>query len=534
MKGNHLAAIDLGTNSFHLVVVRHDGPGKFEIVTAEKEAVRLGSGGGDLDIITPEARARGIVALDRFLKIAQSYNAPVRAVATSALREARNRSEFLNEARERLQLEIEIIPGHEEARLIYLGILQGMPLFEKRILTVDIGGGSTEFVIGENGKPDLAVSLKLGAIRLNDRFFKSESLRSEKIKDCRRYVRVKLGQLKQKVKKREFDIAVGSSGTTETLYDMVLGADKHNPRDKLSLDDPVLNRSALQAITKKILSIKTSAERVHLAGLDEKRADIIVGGAILLEEIFRAFQIEEMRISKFALREGVVADTMQRAQANPNALIPDIRSRSVYHMTDRLLGKNSIRHRSATHCAFLAGRLYDRLLVHDLLPEGMGLAESKLLEAAALLHNVGATIAHSAQHKHSYYIIKNTDKLLGFNRLEVEIIAQTARYHRKSLPSNKHESFVELPLKVQQTISILSGILRIAVGLERRRQAMVQDIDVEQNEKELIIILTPTKTGDGSPADIDLELWAAQGRTDLLGLSLSLTIHFKLQLDQDP
>ena len=166
-----IAAMDLGTNSFHLAVVQPDDQGRFEILSTEKEAVRLGSGGGDLNLILPDAMERGLTVLKRFTAISRSMNADIRAVATSAVREAKNSAEFLERVKKECGLDVEVIPGKEEARLIYLGILQCLPVYDKRVLTIDIGGGSTEYLVGKSGIPEFAVSLKLGAIRLKDRFF---------------------------------------------------------------------------------------------------------------------------------------------------------------------------------------------------------------------------------------------------------------------------------------------------------------------------------------------------------------------------
>jgi len=187
-----LAAVDIGTNSFHLVVAQPTGGQRFEVIDREKSMVRLGSGSGDMKRLEPEAIERGIAALKRFRQIAESAGATLHAVATSAVREAENRDEFLRRARTEAGVEVDVISGAEEARLIHVGVLQGVAGLDRRHLLVDIGGGSTEFVIGEGHLVLEAVSLKLGAIRLTERFLRREPLRKKDVAECRRYVRAYL------------------------------------------------------------------------------------------------------------------------------------------------------------------------------------------------------------------------------------------------------------------------------------------------------------------------------------------------------
>ena len=207
----NLAALDIGTNSFHLVVARVLDNG-YEIVTREKETVRLGHGGGDMKELSNDAIDRGISSLRRMQRIAAAHNAPVRAVATSAVREAHNAAEFLTRARREAKVDIEVISGLEEARLIYLGVLQAVPAFEQRVILVDIGGGSTEVLVGERGETLAARSFKLGAVRLTDRFFAGGTTTSDSVSECRSYIRSILATFEREVDDLGFDVAVVSSG----------------------------------------------------------------------------------------------------------------------------------------------------------------------------------------------------------------------------------------------------------------------------------------------------------------------------------
>ncbi|MCB1306884.1 MAG: Ppx/GppA family phosphatase [Leptospiraceae bacterium] len=513
MKSKNIAAIDLGTNSFHLVIVRPGDRYQFDVIGKSKEEVRLGSGGGDLDHIGEEAMERGIEALSRFMQLARGHQATVRAVATSALREAHNRDAFLERARKECGLNIEIIPGREEARLIYLGALQALPVFDRQTLLVDIGGGSTEFVIGKSGQPLYAVSLKLGAIRLNDRFFAGDSINANRVQECRRYIRVALAGVAADIAKQGFELAVGCSGTIETLAEMVRQTDPDGGDARLK--EAELNPETLAATTEKILSIGEHKKRARLPGLDEKRADIIVPGAILLDEIFQALRVQRMVVSPYALREGVIMDTLIRA-SNRKEMIADIRRDSVRYLAESMLGRNTREWKATQHITFLAGRLLDHLMTANIL-RGLTLNDSFLLQSASLLHNVGTIIAHSAHHKHSYYIIKNSESLMGFTPLELEIIAQVARYHRKSAPSRKHSDFQSLPRPEQDQVRKLAGVLRVAVNLERGSEQRVKDLQLvlDQKQRTIRILVEPDKQR-GKPVNVSLEIWAARSMTALL------------------
>lgn len=519
---SHLAAIDLGTNSFHLVVVRLRGEGKFEVIGDEKESVRLGSGAGDLNFIKPDAMDRGIAVLKRFVQIARSLNADIRAVATSAVREAENKEAFLERARVECGLEVEVIPGKEEGRLIYLGILQALPLYNKRIVTMDIGGGSTELLVGVAGQPEFIVSHKIGAIRLKDGFFAEEPLRQSAVLECRRAIRIAIASSLDQIRSVGFETAVGSSGTIETLARMALL--DTNPNASEETRGLVLKRSDLDRITAKILEAPTHHKRARLPGLDEKRADIIVGGAILLQEILSGLGIEELLISPFALREGVIFDTLIR-RSGAQTFFPDIRRTSVQHLAEAMLGRDPRHLESSQHIAMLAVRILDELFRLGLVDE-LSLEDSLLLQSAGLLHNAGLIISHSAHHKHSYYIIKNSEFLMGFSSLEIEIIALTARYHRKATPSRKHGEFAALPPEAQRKVRLFAGILRIAVALDRSMKSAVANVRLSPRGAELEFQVEAARDHSGAPADVSLELWAAENKADFFAEQVNRVCRF--------
>jgi exopolyphosphatase / guanosine-5'-triphosphate,3'-diphosphate pyrophosphatase len=306
-----LAALDIGTNSFHLVVARVQGNG-YDVVTRAREAIRLGHGGdgadGAMRQLQPDAIERGIGALQRMKHLADSHGAAVRAVATSAVREADNAAEFIERARCEAGIDVEVISGVDEARLIYLGVLHAIPEFRQRLMLVDVGGGSTEVLIGEAGVALAARSFKLGAVRLTDRFFPGGALTSQGFLECSAYAGSVLAPFREQVRELGFDVAVVSSGTAETISKMV--AARRGGQSQSMLNRFEFSRNELDAIVDELTSHATTAERAHVAGLSAERADIIVAGALVLQRVAATFGIDSLTFSDGALREGVLLDTI--------------------------------------------------------------------------------------------------------------------------------------------------------------------------------------------------------------------------------
>jgi exopolyphosphatase/guanosine-5'-triphosphate,3'-diphosphate pyrophosphatase len=503
MKERNLAAIDLGTNSFHIIIVKVKEDGTFESLGKEKESVRLGSGSGNYEVITPDAIERGIKCLKRFKGLADIHNAEVRAVATSALREAKNRDVFLNRALDELGLHIEIISGFEEARLIYFGILQGLPVFDKKILMVDIGGGSTELLVGQKGEIFFAQSFKMGAVRLTEKFFNGDPDRPADINQCSLHVEGMLGPIKRDIEKLNPDIIIGSSGTIQSIAGMII-ADKGDPLPR-SLNSYEISDDSLFKIRNILNGADTLKKRTKIPGLDVKRADIIVAGSIILQEIFKQFSIKKMIISDFALREGIIYDTIKKWEGKDEGSthsLTNIRLKAIKSLFNTFPYERD----HVEKVANLSLKIYDHLSeLHKFSGD-----EREYLEAASMLHEVGFGISHSSHHKHSYYIIRNSEHMVGFNFEEIEIIALIARYHRKSPPKPKHIEFNSIPIEDQSTVKKLAGILRIADGLDRSHQGIVDDVSCEiQND--LVIFKIKTKAG----IDPHIDVWSAQQKRDL-------------------
>jgi exopolyphosphatase/guanosine-5'-triphosphate,3'-diphosphate pyrophosphatase len=511
--GDVHAAIDIGTNSIHMVVARIGPGGGLDVITREKESVRLGHGSGDMNELDADAVDRGIATLTRFRRLAESFDAKLRAVATSAVREAANRDEFIRRARDEAGIDVEVISGVEEARLIHLGVLQAVPVFDRQHLTVDIGGGSTEFVVAKSDQVHVARSVKLGAIRLTDRFFPEGTVRTRNVRDCRSYVDAYLAPLAHEIEPWGFDVAVGSSGTIVAIATMIEHRRGRDP--SRGVNNVAFSREELADVVEALVAARTPEMRLaDVPGLDARRADIIVGGAILLEEIFDTLDITSMVVSEYALREGALLDLARQQNDDAFHHLSDIRRQGVQRVIE--LFERDRAH--VEHSTDLALRLFDATRsIH-----GLGTGERDLLEAGGFLHNVGLFISHSAHHKHSYYVIRNSDQLVGFTDHEVEIMALVARYHRKSVPSARHTEFAALSEHDRRIVSLLAGMLRVGIALDRTHSHVVRDITCTVR---LGTLATTVHLRPG--AEATLELYTAAQRKDLLeatlGVPLTLT-----------
>lgn len=513
-----LGALDIGTNSFHLVVARPVNGDGFETITRAREVVRLGTGGGDMKVLTPDAIDRGVACLNRMRGIAESFDAVLRAVATSATREAINSREFIERAEREAGVSIEVISGVEEARLIHLGVLQAVPVFDRRLLLIDVGGGSTELLIGECGDTLAARSLKLGAVRLTDRFFLGGDVSSKAVKACRSHIRGVIEHFSRDVVKHGFDVAVASSGTAETVARVVharTGADPLRTYNcfEFTTDD-------LDAVVNELIGHRTASARTKVKGLEAHRADIIVAGALILETTAHAFGVESFTFSEAALREGVLLDTMSRLhgvgdrERSGRAMhhLRDVSRRSIRQLVDRCDEDPA----HSMRVAGLAVALFDGLPeLHDL-----GSSAREYLEAGALLANVGLVVAHSKHHLHAYYLIRNSE-LAGLTDGEIEVIAQIARYHRKSEPKQSHESFAALDPDDQRLVRSLAAVLRIAIGLDRRHEGRVVGVTVDKGRPSARPSgpsAQPMRIGVVAAPDteISLEMFAAEERKGLL------------------
>src|ERR1041384_7827678 len=425
-----LAAIDIGTNSVHMIVVRVRPDLSFEVTDREKAMVRLGAGGLDGRALTSEAMTAALQALSKFKRIAESHRVDqVLAAATSATREARNGGEFLARIERETGIRPRVISGVEEARLIHQAAVYGVDVGGRRAVVIDIGGGSVEITLGTTTGVQLARSFKIGAIRLTERLVSSDPL-SER--DERRIVKHILGEIDRhcdQIVATGFDRIIGTSGTILSIGAVVATAARGTPPSELR--NLHISAKQIRRIRKAVVGLDLE-HRLGMPGLDPRRADLIVAGSVLLDTILRRLGAEELTLCDLALREGLVLDYIRRNRRQITQIdnIPDVRRRSTLELAERC----SYYPEHSNQVVRLALALFDQTRgIHHGLTE----REREWLEYAALLHDIGGHISYSGHHKHSYYLIKNGD-LRGFHPDEIEVMALVARYHRRGTPKRSH------------------------------------------------------------------------------------------------
>ncbi len=303
----YVAAVDIGTNSFHLIIAEVDKEKNIKIIEREREVIRLASHqGNELSHISNGEMEKAVITLLHFKKLAEKHNAKLRAVATSAVREADNKEYFLSEIFSKTGIKIEVIDGREEAKLIFSGVQKALPINVKNVLCVDIGGGSAEFIYAEKGNIIFAESIKIGAVRLSRKFFPDYIINDLSQQKCENYIEEKLKENSTIDFNIPIEVAVGSSGTIQSAAMMINYQSKKLPVSKMNGFN--FSAAELNDLLKKILSLKTKEERLSVEGLENKRADIIPAGLLILKKCFELFGIKDMIISEYALREGILLD----------------------------------------------------------------------------------------------------------------------------------------------------------------------------------------------------------------------------------
>jgi exopolyphosphatase / guanosine-5'-triphosphate,3'-diphosphate pyrophosphatase len=497
-----LAAIDVGTNSIHMVVVKIQPTiPAFTIVAKEKSTVRLGDRDPVTGRLTTAAMDRAMVALRRCQEVAAAMHAEaIVAVATSAVREAPNGKVFLEQVETELGLTINLISGQEEARRIYLGVLSGMEFQNQPHVIIDIGGGSTELILGDGQEPRSLSSTKVGAVRLSAELIKTDPISNGEYAYLQAYVRGMLErsieEIRANLKPGETARMVGTSGTIETLA--VIHAREKTGVAPTPLNGYQFSLKDLRELVNRLRKLNYT-ERSAIPGMSDRRSEIIVAGAVILQETMTLLGIDSITICERSLREGVVVDWMLT-----HGLIEDrlrfhdsVRQRSVY----KIAQKYGVNIAHSDRVANFAVSLFDQLKgkLHD-----CGTEDRELLWASAILHNCGHFVSHAAHHKHSYYLVRNSD-LLGYTEVEVETIANLARYHRKSEPKKKHDSYRNIASKkYRRLVEQMHPLLRLGVALDRRQVGAIDQVRCEYQPQQLMIYLKPTHPED----DCTMEIWS--------------------------
>lgn len=495
MKSARLAAIDIGTNSIRCIVVEADRQGKFRVLDDEKAMVRLGEGITENGAISDAAWQRAMDALLRMKKIVDGYGvAGVEAVATSAVRRAGNGEAFVREVATTVGLDIEIVSGEEEAELAALSALHNFDMEGVRYALVDIGGGSMEIVTAVGNHIEEIYSLDLGAVTLTERHLPVDPVRKGDYLQLRRDIRKALrGSLAGE--EMPMQCILGSGGTMTAIAAMVMGMRREGYGSVHGYE--VLRSEVVHLLA--MLLRKDLKGRKAVPGLNPDRADIIVAGVAAVDEVMAFFDANLLKVNEQGIREGLILRGLKKRQLLPAASTPRSWRESVLEFARSC-------HQDEEHSLQVA-RL--ALTVFDAIAPtaGLGDRDRQLLEAAALLHDVGYFIGYSGHHKHTYHLIRHAD-LFGFTPREREIVANVARYHRKSLPKKKHEAFSRLLPDDRRLVMRLGGILRLADGLDRRRNTLVSSLDCSLTDAALLIRVAG---GD----DISVELFGGKAKGDL-------------------
>ena len=491
--------LDVGTNSARLMVVRLNPNMSYTIINQHKVMVRLGEGEFLKGRLQPEAIDRTVLVLKRFVEMARNLGAEdFWAVATSATRDAENRQVFLERVREEAGLDLKVISGLEEARLIYLGVSSGFHLGDKTALFIDIGGGSTETILGNQFEFFSLDSMRLGAIRLKNMFLGEDTgeVSAERYSILRQHVRNSALRSIQRVKKEEIHLTFGSSGTIENLYDMIQKNFPGKKRDAQP-DKELMSLREVEHIIQMMCSMNLR-ERTRIPGMNSERADIIIPGAAILHTLMEEIGLQEIHISRRSLKNGLLQDYLLRGKfgyLEKEAQL-SVREQSVLQL-GRSCGFNETH---ARHISELALEIFD-----SAGECGMHLlngSRRELLKYSALLHDVGMFLSFSNHHAHTYYIIRNAE-LLGFNNSEIALMASTAFYHSKKYPRKKHPEFASLDSDSQKAVRILSMFLSLAESLDRTHHQLVKGAYFTMDQGILLLVI---KAVEGS----EIELWALE------------------------
>jgi exopolyphosphatase/guanosine-5'-triphosphate,3'-diphosphate pyrophosphatase len=516
LNGAPVAAIDIGTNSIHLIVARMDRSGNLEILDTDKISVRLGQfllPDGNMSV---EGQKRALRTMIHMAKIAAAYGANVRAVATHSFREARNHQQLMDEIHDRTGIKIELIDGVEEARLVYLGMRYALPIENLQCLGMDIGGGSTELILAKGEKIKFVTSVKLGAVTLTSKHFQGNTYSPAKIKKLHEYINLRLEPLGSSVARGSFKKAIASSGTAKALA----GVHSRVFRKRILYDEngykiPVKD---LKAIVGAMERLKTAKRIREVLGVDASRADILLSGGAVMEEVSRIFGVKEWIITTFGLREGVIVDSFRRMAGSDVGRSRDIRWESVVALGEQW-NVDSDQAKSVTE---LALKVFDTLAkdLHPVRGESKDwLKDRDLLRVAAWLHESGKFISQSSYHKHSYYLLNN-GRMMGFTQDERHMIALVALHHRKAAPKFDHGEMAGLHKPEFRRIEFLAGVLRLAVSLCRSRKGTIRDISLRRRPGPRLVL----RVREGADAQVELRQLEREQESLEKAMSWSFTI----------
>lgn len=501
-----------------MVVAEVEADGRFHVLDRAKDMVRMGGRTHTQGLLSVDAMDNGVRTLAAFRTLADRLGVTrVQAVATSAVREAANGGDFIRRVKNEVGWRVRVIQGLEEARLIYLGVRHATDLAaESPTMILDVGGGSVELILVEDGAVTWMDSLKLGVARLTDRFLPRDPPRPQDLAAMTAAIDgeldTALSSLASAGGKPQVRRIVGTSGTMLNLIAMAghRGGEPEDGRPRAVVVD-----AAEFSKLRRTISRSDRAERLRIKGLDARRVDLIVAGVCVADRIVKRFAAGTVVPCTWALREGVLLDFIARHQKGIEELAryDNPRTRSVMRLA-RHLGESS---QHGSQVARLAMRIYDQLSADLKLPE----PAREWLEYASQLHDIGHHISHKNHHRHSHYLIANGE-LLGFEPYEVDVISLVARYHRKGTPKETDAEFAALATGLKPIVRTLSAILRVADSLDRSHFGVVQDLQIRHDRDAVTFVLD---TGDNDAA---LEIWEAEQRAKPLRQVLGVELRFEV------
>ncbi len=493
-----VAALDLGSNSFHLLVADVHPDRSFTTITREKDMLRLGDEVGRHGRVRKNAADRAVASVRRLRELAEANGArKVVAVATAAIRAADNGSELVDRFAAEAGVRARVIDGIEEAALVYQAVRASIAIEDSPAIGFDLGGGSLEIWVGSAESLITSTSLHLGVGVLRTMFVDADPPSRAAIKAMSRHIDLELAPVAEEYLSHEPDLLIGTSGTFGDLAAMTnayAGRTVNGARNHLSF-----TRDEFESLFDDLVAM-SSDERRALTGLEDKRVDLIIPGAVVLDRLFAHFELDSLTYSDWALREGILLDTVEHA--DPREFADD--ARSVQRASVAALARRC--RSNVAHCRNVLGlaeRLFDALVdLHDLDAD-----DRMWLEHAVLLHDIGQHVSHERHHEHAAYLVQH-GALRGFDHDGVLFLAALVRHHRKGEPKDSEPLFAMLRPRDRNRLRKIVAILRVADGLDRGRRQRVQDVDVSFDDEAVTITLH----ADGDP---ELEQWGARRRADL-------------------
>lgn len=502
-----LAAIDIGSNSIRLMVAEVEDDGNYRVLDEEREMARLGEGMTKTGRIGDRQMERGLGVIGKMKAIADGFRADLRAIATSAVREASNGREFCLEVARRHKVRLEVISAEEEASLAFRSAERNFSLDGRQTAIVDIGGGSMEVVFTAGTLVNQLHSLLLGTVRLTEELCKSDPLRPRHWQRLREEI--------DKVIKRDIgkvpftaETMIGSGGTFTALAQISRWEREGQPG---SVHGYVLRRAELTHILHRLLESPLEKRR-HIPGLNPKRADIIVAGAAAVARLAKWLGTQQILINDRGVRDGIMLSMIEERMGRQGTPPSAVRERIEWVRVFARKCRSNEWH--CEHVAKLALQMFDGLEDAFKLPP----AGREILHAAALVHDIGYLIHHSRHHKHTYHLILNSG-IPGFSARELEMIANVARYHRRARPKKSHSNLKRMEPSQRRLIGLLSGILRVADGLDRTHSQSVKDVSTRVEKGKVRLVLH-------AHAAPQVEIWDARRKSDLFAKAF----HSKLEV----